>query len=264
MFSKVFRVGIMVVLAAGCLSAAYETSPTQFKYVPEVIWSGASGGGTWQTEVQIMARNDNTTIHLYFFYGGGNFRNITLSSTYDKWDCFKTSNVLQYMGIHDADYDFYNKVGALWVGGHDSDHRVLVSARTWHSNGYAKSINGISHVDGLVVNASNTIGAIMNIRKDGSFRTSVACNNLDIYSIEVQFYIMSSNGGYVGEFTKTFTGWDFQAFDPFAEAGLTGNYTNHYLYAVYRSGSGDLAVIAASANNATNDPAAHTMQSFIY
>ncbi len=264
MFSKVLRIGIMVVLAAGCLSAAYETSPTQFKYIPEVIWAEASGGGSWQTEVQIMARNDSTTIALYFFYGAGSFRSVTLSGTYDQWDCFKHSNILNLMHTQDAGYDYYNKVGALWIVGQDSDHRVLVSARTWHSNGYAKSINGISHVDGSVINASNTIGVIMNIRKDSNSRTSLACNNLDVSAIEVQFYVMSYTGGYVGEFTKTFSGWDFQAFDPFAEAELSGTYTNHYLYLVYRDGTGDLAAIAASANNSTNDPAAHTMQSFIY
>lgn len=260
MYRKIFVLSLGLFVIAGVLSAqTYENSPDAVKLIPEAIWAASTGGGLWQTEVQITSRSNGTEIHGTFYYGGGNARAVNYGVSLNQWQLFKAGNILSYMGTIDTSYDYYNKVGTLIIYSQDSSHNIQVNARTRHSSGYAKSFNGITNVTGQSLNSTLQYGAIMNLSNDSDRRSSMACFNFSDDDITVEFYVMNHNGNYIGlSFTKTFTGSDFQAFDPFAEAGLTGNYNNHFVYMAYRSGSGNLFVIGASANNTTNDPSAHT------
>ncbi len=261
MFKRILGFGVVMLFAVSLLSAQmYENSPDNLKVIPEAIWAAASGGGTWQTELQIMGRNTGTEITLWFLYGGANYRQVDLGITLNHGECYKTSNILQTLGTLDTAYDYYNKIGALFVFSQDNEHRLQVNARTWHSNGYGKSFNGFTREAGQFLDSNMRFGTILNLSNDASTRSNIACFNADIFSIEVGFYVMNSSGGFIGSFfTKTINGWDFQAFDPFAEAGLSGNFSNHFLYMEQLSGGGELFVIGASANNSTNDPSAHTL-----
>jgi hypothetical protein len=77
----------------------------------------------------------------------------------------------------------------------------------------------------------------------------------------VEFRLVDGSGATIGSaFTKTFVGYDFKAFSPFAEAGRpypAYTYDNAYLVVNPTSGSGSLVCFGASANNSSNDPAAH-------
>lgn len=264
MLKKIFRICLIVLVSAGLLSAQSQDEPEHIKIIPEAIWANASGGGYWQTEVQVVAHDDGTELEAQFYYGGGSFRNVDLSVTLDQFETFKTSNILDYMGGIDTGYDYFNKVGALVIGTQGGAYDIHVNVRTWHSNGYAKSFKGMNWNEGLYINETVTDGIIMNLFQDADQRSSVAFFNVHINSITVDVSIVNSNGTIVGTpFQKTITGWDFQAFDPFAEAGLTDDtYSNHYVYIsrATSSNNGDLFLIGASANNATNDPSAHVMQ----
>jgi hypothetical protein len=266
MYQKIFVLSLgLFMIAGGFLTAqTYENSPDAVKLIPEAIWAASTGGGFWQTDVQITARTNGTEIHGAFFYGGGNARVVSYGVTLDQWQIFKANNILFFMGTIDTLYDYYNKVGTLILYAQDSAHNFQVNAHTRHSSGYGKSFNGINNVMGQSLNSALQYGAIMNLSNDSDRRSSMACFNYSNNNITVRFYVMNHNGNYIGSyFTKTFTGSDFQAFDPFAEAGLTGNYNNHFVYMAYQSGSGNLFVIGASANNTTNDPSAHTFLPWI-
>ncbi len=264
MFKRVFVIGITVLVSVVFLSAQYQDEPEQIKIIPEAIWASAAGGGVWQTEVQVVARDNGTELQAQFYYGGGSLRNVDLGVTLDQFDTFKTANILDYLGGIDTTYDYFNKVGALIIAGQDSVHTIQVSVRTWHSNGYAKSFKGINWNSGLFIDSTVTDGVLLNLSQDAGQRSSVAFFNPKISSITVYVSIVNSNGTIVGTpFQKTVTGWDFQAFNPFAEAGLTGDlYSNHFVYISRSTGSnnGDLFLIGASANKSTNDPSAHVMQ----
>lgn len=249
-----------VLSAVGFLSAqTYENSPDAIKLIPEAIWAASAGGGTWQTEVQITASSDNTEIKGTFYYGGGDCRPVDYGVTLNQRQIFKASNILSYMETIDTSFDYYNRVGTLILFTQDSLHNFQANARTWHSSGYAKSFNGINSVMGQAINAILTTGAILNLSNDSNKRSSIACYNNTNSSIVVEFSVINNNGNLIGSsFIKSFSAYDFQAFDPFAEAGLTGNYSNNFVYMIHSSGGGNLFVIGASADNNTNDPSAHT------
>jgi hypothetical protein len=77
----------------------------------------------------------------------------------------------------------------------------------------------------------------------------------------VEFRLIDGNGNQIGTtFIRTFLGYDFQAFSPFAEAGRPYpdySYDNVFVRIKPVSGSGKVMCFGASANNTTNDPAAH-------
>ena len=72
----------------------------------------------------------------------------------------------------------------------------------------------------------------------------------------MEFRLADSSGAQVGPLmTRTFAGFDYQAFDPFAEAGLPypGHaYDNMCLYVRPTSGSGRVICFGATANNSSN------------
>lgn len=78
----------------------------------------------------------------------------------------------------------------------------------------------------------------------------------------VQFSLIDSNGSVIGSsFTKVFTDYSFQAFNPFSEAGISYpvySYDNVWILINPTTGSGKIMAFGATANNASNDPAAHS------
>ncbi len=264
MFKRVFVIGMAVLVSAVFLSAQNQDGPEHVKIIPEAIWASATGGGIWQTEVQVVAHDDGTELEAQFFYGAGLYRTVDLGVTLDRFETFKAANILDYLGGIDTTYDYFNKIGALMISGQDINHDIQVNVRTWHTNGYAKSFKGINWNSGLFIDSIVTDGVLLNLSQDAEQRSSVAFFNAQLNSITVDVSIVNSNGTIVGTpFQKTITGWDFQAFNPFAEAGLTGElYSNHYVFISRSTGSssGDLFLIGASANDSTNDPSAHVMQ----
>lgn len=264
MYRRAMGLVLGMLVATGFLTAqTYENSPDAVKVIPEAIWASATGGGTWQTEIQVMSRTNGTQVHGTFYHSGG-VRAVNFSVTLDQWDTFKISNILQYMGNIDMGFDYYNKVGALVIYAQDNSHNLHVNARTWHSSGYAKSFNGMTIINGQTINSTLRWGEILNLSQNSSNRSSMACFNIGSSSITVDFYIMNNSGYSLGSFRKTFAANEFQAFNPYTEAGLTAEtYSNNYVHMAQQSGSGNLFVIGASAINYTNDPSAHTFLPYI-
>lgn len=264
MLNKFFRIGMSVLLAAAVLPAQYENSPSSKKIIPEVIWAGAEGGGSWQTELKIMSKKSDTVVTAYFYPGASIYRQSYLAGPLEKWELFTTDNVLQLMQTQDAGWDYFNQVGCLVLETQDIDHRIQVNVRTWHSDGYSKSFNAFNETEGQYINHSLQHGSILNLSSDEETRSSIACFNAYVPPVEAEFYVVSPAGEVIASFRKSLGTFDFRAFDPFAEAGLSGRYTDHYLYVVHVSGDGRLFVLGASANNATNDPAAHLLLPYDY
>jgi hypothetical protein len=80
-------------------------------------------------------------------------------------------------------------------------------------------------------------------------------------SLDVQVTLVDENGAAIGSpFTKNLAAYDFQSFNPFAAAGHaypTYVHDNVCAYVAPTSGAGRVMMYGGSANNTTNDPAAH-------
>ncbi len=136
------------------------------------------GGGYWRTEIQIEARNTVSTLRFYLFYGNGDYHSVSISVTMSNWDVWKTSNILGTMDAYDpSSFDYYPRVGALGIWTGSTSQKISVNARTYHSNGYSKSFNGIGDIAGQVVVDGHVmaVGALVhNGTNDPSARPAIS------------------------------------------------------------------------------------------
>jgi hypothetical protein len=102
---------------------------------------------------------------------------------------------------------------------------------------------------------------IQNFSNNATYRSSCGFFNPTANSVTIEFRLLLEDGTTIGSpFTKTFIGHDFQSFSPFNQAGVpypSYSYDNVVLWITPTSGSGKVMIYGATANNASNDPAAH-------
>jgi hypothetical protein len=242
------------------LSVSVGTSSGYYLVLPEVIWAPATGGGTWVTEMQVTDVSGGTQVAVCFNYGDGQYRgpfNLWTSPGVN-WSS-KSGNILNALHALDPGFDYYGKVGALEFETQDNSHRIQVGARTLNGN-YSKTFPG------LIPAAENTAVVsgpmmIQGFTSSALYRSTCGFFNPTSSPLTVEFRLVDGSGATIGSaFTKTFVGYDFKAFSPFTEAGRpypTYTYDNAYLVVTATSGSGSLVCFGASANNTSNDPAAH-------
>jgi len=110
----------LVVLAAPSLLQGYELEPNVWKVVPECIWAGATGGGTWTTEIQIInfsEPSDTETVNAYFYPGDGTYWGpFEITTGLLKFHAYRTTNILSTLDSLDdnAAHAYYGRVGAVW------------------------------------------------------------------------------------------------------------------------------------------------------
>jgi hypothetical protein len=102
---------------------------------------------------------------------------------------------------------------------------------------------------------------IQNYTNNVGFRSTSGFYNLTANSVTVEFTLLNSSGAQIGsQFSKTFVGYDFQAFNPFVQAGVPypgSSYDNVILRIRPTSGTGQVKCFGASVDNTSNDPASH-------
>ena len=238
------------------LFAQYDSSPDSSKWLPSVIWAAASGGGTWYSELQIWAETSGTQVRCYFDYDGGTRGPFTLFTSSGVDDCYRTTNILNVLSALDPTFTYYGRSGGMQIystGGED----IQVMARTYHSGGYAKTMNAVSDVDGTTASYQRWM-MIMNVMKSSTFRTSITLYSLGP-TCTVWIQIIQNNAP-IASFSRSMNIFDYKAFDVFAEAGLTGTYYNCFvlIWTADTGGSqGRILCGGATVRNSTNDPAYH-------
>jgi hypothetical protein len=246
------------------LKAQYYNSASSTLILPECIWSPAAGGGTWVTEVQIVALTDCSSVNAIFLYGGGNYRGpFTLITSFASWTTFVTSNILQTLDSLDPDdtFSYYGRVGAVILMTGDPIAELIFALARTNNGPYGKTFNALSDVDANFCSYEPfrpmALGGLVS---NSQFRTSMGGVNFGSQPLEVYFEIYDATGTLIGTpFTETFVGYDFKAFNPFAKAGIpypTYSYDIAYIAIFPVSGTGRVAFFGATANNSTNDPAA--------
>jgi hypothetical protein len=158
----------------------------------------------------------------------------------------------------DSGFSYYGTAGTLEFVTQDQDHRIQVIART--SNGdYSKSFQGLN------VNADNCVSEnrgmmLQNLSSDDTYRTAVGAFNPAGQSVTVNFDLFTADGSLIGNFSKSFSAYEYKAFNPFNEAGYpypSYSYDNVWMSATWVSGDGAIMLYGATANDNTNDPAIH-------
>jgi inosine/xanthosine triphosphate pyrophosphatase family protein len=234
---------------------------TNYKVLPEVIWASATGGGEWVTEVQITDMTGGSRVQVYFNYGGGQRRGpLTLwTNSGGAGTSAKYTNLLSTLQSLDSSFSYYGKVGAVEFVTQDTAHRIHVVARTLNGN-YSKTFPGLNDDSSNTADLFNPM-MVQNTVSNATYRTFIGCFNPSTDSVTVEFRIYGSNGIQIGNtITKTFVAKDFQSFNLFTAAGVpypTYSYDNTWVEVRPVSGAGRVMVFGATANNNTNDPAAH-------
>ncbi|MDH4196136.1 MAG: hypothetical protein OEW05_01860 [Candidatus Aminicenantes bacterium] len=237
---------------------AYDNSPSRVICFPEVIWAEATGGGTWTSELQITNMTANNTLIVSFMYGGGLGRGpFALTIPSGVYTSLKISNILATLQSLDPAFTYYGRVGCFAVATQDEAHLIQGAVRTSNGN-YSKTFQGLTLGNSNLAATSQSL-MIQNLASNATYRTSVGFISLG--PLTVEFTIFDANGLIVGSpFTKTFILNDFQSFNPFIQAGApypAQSHDNCWLRIRPTAGTGTLLCFGATANNFTNDPAAH-------
>ena len=252
----------MVLLAVPFSLPAYDASPSGVKVIPECIWAAATGGGTWETEIQITNMTSGSmVINVIFFYGGGLQRGpFTLFTGLITYHSVKYSNILQTIdGLDAGAFTYYGLVGAVSFTTDSILHKILVTAKTVNGN-YGKTFPGLNAVEANTA-AQGREMVIHSLTNSALYRTFTGFfNTSNSITYAVTFKIISSTNGSVGStFYKTFVPLEYMAFNPFVEAGAgSGTYANCWLY-INASGSNSehgIMCYGSIANNYSNDPSA--------
>ena len=222
-------------------SSAHDNGPSSKQILPEAIWAAASGGGTWMSETQIVDVSGGSVVSVYFDYGGGSQRGpFVLWTGGVAGSKVKYSSILQQIGTIDGGLTYYGRVGTVEFQTQDGSHYIQVTARTLNGN-YSKTFPGLNLVDAETADTSR-IMLIQNYSSNSTYRSTCGFYNTTSDLLTVEFTLLDGSGVQIGnQFSKTFVGYDFQAFLPFNEAGVAypaNSYDNVILRVRPTSGSG--------------------------
>ena len=264
-FSSSSRSGTATVAGHVCTisqagTGAVDNAFSNYQVIPECIWASAYGGGTWISEVQITDLTGGSVVHATFNYGGGNRRGkFALWTGPGILSSIKFSNILSTLFGLDPSFSYFGRLGAIEFSTQDVGHTIQVVARTFNGN-YTKTFPGLSPVDSNTADMTRAM-VIPNVVNNATYRTTCGIFNPTPTSMTAAFTLSDASNIQIGAtFSKTFVGYDFQAFNPFAAAGVpyqTTSYDNVVLRVAPITGRGKLMMFGASANNVTNDPVAH-------
>ena len=249
-----------VIIYNGSVTGHYN-SPAQYKVLPEVIWAPATGGGNWVSEVQLTDVTGGSQVYVYYNTATGRRGPFLLwNNSGGALSSIKYANLLQTIdGLDAGTFDYYGTVGAVEFITQDGSHLVHAAVRELNGN-YAKTSSGLSLHDANTATTSRAM-IVANLSSNATYRTTVGFFNPTSDSLTVEFTLLGNSGAQIGTpFSKTLAGHDFQAFDPFTWAGEPypgSSYESVILRVRPTSGAGKVMCFGATANNASNDPAAH-------
>ena len=233
----------------------YFNSPANRLILPEVNWAEASGGGDWVSEVQITDVSGGSVVQVYYNSGTNRRGPFTLwnngggaAGSSASW-----GNVLQTIDALDAGvFSYYGTGGSLEMITQDGSHTIQAAIRSYNGN-YSRTFPALADVDTNTAALGRTM-MVPNMSMDTAFRPSLVLFNPSSDSVTAEVQIIGSNGGQVGPTIN-------RTVAPYEMAGVAGlrdyTYSNADFWVTVTGGSGRLIVSGQSANNVSNDPAAH-------
>ncbi len=243
-------------------AVGYDNSPGSLQILPEAIWASATGGGTWESNVQVTDVTGGSQVSVYYNTATGRRGPFLLwdNSVGSAFSSLKYDNLLRVIDAIDAGvFTYYGTVGSVEFVTQDYRHLLHVAARTLNGD-YAKTLSGLNLVIAETADTARSM-LIQNFTNNDSYRTTCGFFNPTADDVTVEFTLLDGVGAQIGTpFSRTFAGHDFQGFYPFTEAGVPypgSSFDNVILRVRPTSGAGKVMCFGATANNASNDPAAH-------
>ena len=240
-------------------AGTYFNSPNSWMALPEAIWALATGGGTWTTEVQMTDVTGASQVFATFYWGGASRGPFLLWTGGGAHSSAKFSNLLSTLQSLDPSYTYYGKVGAVVFSTQDGSHMIHVASLTKNGN-YSKTFPGLTNYAHCTVRIGQ-VSMIQNLTSNATYRSSIGFFNASGSALTVEFRLYNAAGSLIGSmFSQTINAGGFYSVNPFAAAGIpypTYSYDNVWLLITPTSGTGILYGFGATANNASNDPAAH-------
>jgi hypothetical protein len=172
----------------------------------------------------------------------------------------KYDNLLESIDQLDAGaFAYYGTVGSVEFVTQDGSFQLLNAARTLNGN-YSKTFPGLKDMPADTVDTSRVM-LIQNYTNNAGYRSTCGFYNVSADALTMEFTLLDGSGAQIGsQFSRTLAGYDFQAFNPFIQAGVPypGNsYDNVILRVRPTSGGGRAMGFGATVDNTSNDPASH-------
>jgi len=240
----------------------FYNSPTQKQILPEVIWAPATGGGTWVSQVQVIDVSGGSQVQVYYNCASGRRGPFLLwdNSAGGAMSSTTYANLLQTIDSLDSGtFTYYGTVGAAEFATQDAGHRIHVAARELNGN-CAKTFPGLNLVNAETATLGRNM-IIPNLDSNVTYRTTCGFYNPSADSLTMDLKLFSASGAQAGStISRTLAGHEFMSFDPFLQAGVPypgSTFDSIILLVTPTSGAGGVMCFGATANNFSNDPAAH-------
>jgi hypothetical protein len=237
-------------------SAGYYNSPASRLILPETSWAAASGGGDWVSELQLVDNSGGSTVQVYYNTGTNRRGPFTLwnNNSGAAGSSIKFSNIVQTIdGLDSGAFTYYGTNGGLEIITQDGSHLIQAAVRAYNGN-FSRTFPALADV------ATNTAASgrsllISNLSNDTAYRPSVVLFNPSADSVTAEVKIIGSNGSQVGStINRTLAGYEQNTI---VDEVRANTYSNADILVTVTGGSGRLIASGQSANNASNDPAAH-------
>lgn len=239
-------------------------APDWEKHLPEAIWAPATGGGTWTTEIQITDRHGGTQVEATFNTASGSRGPFALWTGGNPHSSVKYTNILQTLQALDPSFTYYGKVGAIYFKATQGQPYCFLVCATTKNGNYAKTYPASGSRFEIAVGPGYDL-MVQNLTSDSTYRSSVIFTYISGplgSPVTVEGRLRGYNGTTIGSpFYVTMGYQGFYSVNPFAAAGIpypAYSYSNVWLHlTATTTAPGYLGVYGATANSASNDPAAH-------
>jgi hypothetical protein len=237
-------------------STGFYNSPAQRLFLPEATWALASGSGDWVSELQLVDCTGGSTVQVYYSTGTSRRGPFTLWSNGSgaAGSSVIFSNIVQTIdGLDGSATTYYGTGGALELVTQDGSHRIQAAVRSYNGN-FSRTFPALADNETNTAATGRTL-IIPNLSNDASYRPSVVLFNPSADSVTLEGRIIGSNGSQVGStINRTLAGYEQNTI---VTEVRSNTYSNADFRVTVTGGAGRVIASGQSANNVSNDPAAH-------
>jgi uncharacterized delta-60 repeat protein len=237
-------------------SAAFYNSPAQRLFLPEATWAPASGSGDWVSELQLVDCTGGSTVQVYYNTGTSRRGPFTLWSNSGgaAGSSVMFGNVIQTIdNLDGSSTTYYGTGGALELVTQDGSHLLQAAVRSYNGN-FSRTFPALADVETNTAAVGRSL-IIPNLSNDTGYRPSVVLFNPSADSVTVEGRIVGSDGVQVGgTINRTLAGFEQNTI---VTEVRSDTYSNADFRITVTGGSGRVIASGQSANNTSNDPAAH-------
>jgi hypothetical protein len=229
----------------------FYNSPARRLILTEVNWSAT----TWISEVQITDMSGGSTVQVYYNSGvnrRGPFPLWTNSGGFNRSISF--ANILKTIDSLDVGaFTYLGTNGALEFITQDTSQLIQAAVSTYSGNS-SRTFPALADVEANTATAGRNL-LIPDISNNTTYRPSVVLFNPSADNVTVDVKIIGNNGAQIGStISRTLAGYQMNTISAEVRANT---YSNANILITVTSETGRVLASGQTANNNSNDPAAH-------